>query len=317
MTAPTVPAEPTAGGARPTVVPLGSRTTLRVGGPAELWTVEGVDDLLAATEGPYRVLGAGSNLLVADDGVPERVIQLGRRFATLDAMTGAADVWLGAATPLPGLVRRAQRLGLSGLEGLLGIPATLGGALVMNAGTRFGELAGTLQEAELFVDGGLERLPADALGLGYRRSALPAGAIVTRLRLLLTPSTPERVEAAMVPVDAARSGQPKVRSAGCAFKNPPGDSAGRLIDVAGLKGLRVGDAMVAFEHGNFVVNLGAATARDVLELVERVRAEVAVPLELEWRRWNLPGGQPAAPGRGPRTPGDSAPGGATPPPATG
>jgi UDP-N-acetylmuramate dehydrogenase len=281
---------------RPSRVRLAEHTTLKVGGPALLWIVDSDADLTEATREPYRVIGAGSNLLVADDGVSERVVRLGRSFATLDAMDGARDVWLGAATPLPGLVRRAQRLGLSGLEGLLGVPAVLGGAVAMNAGTRFGQLSDTLREVEVFLAGRRETIPADAIGLAYRRSALPHGAIVTRVRLALTPSTPERVQATMDLVDAARKGQPKVKSAGCAFKNPEGDSAGRLIDLAGLKGLRVGDAMIAHEHANFIVNLGQATARDVVELIEIVRARVATPLELEWRRWGFPGGDEAFPG---------------------
>jgi len=193
-------------------------------------------------------------------------------------------------------VRRAQRAGLSGLEGLLGVPAQLGGAVAMNAGTRFGSLADTLQEVEALVAGERVRLPADALGLRYRHSELPSGAVVTRARLRLTPSTPRRVADAMIAVDDARKGQPKVKSAGCAFKNPAGESAGRLIDRAGCKGLRVGDAMIAFEHGNFVVNLGAATAADVEALLARVQARVDVPLELEWRRWGGPDGLPPQPG---------------------
>lgn len=269
---------------------LSELTTLKVGGPAEVWEVEDTAGLVAATAEPYRVIGGGSNLLVADAGVRERVVRLGRAYNDIRSYAGARDVWLGAATPLPGLVRRAQRAGLSGLEGLLGVPAVLGGAVAMNAGTRFGELSDTLQEVELFVDGALQRLPADALRLSYRHAELPAGAIVTRARLTLTPSTPEAVAAAMTQVDAARSGQPKVKSAGCAFKNPPGDSAGRIIDAAGLKGLRRGDAMVALEHGNFILNLGAATAADVLELVSAIRAElslVGADLELEWRLWGF------------------------------
>ena len=270
----------------PRTVPLAAYTTLKVGGPAELWEVEDLAGLREATSAPVRVIGGGSNLLVADAGVPERVVRLGRSFNDVRAWDGSPDVWLGAATPLPGLVRRAQRAGLSGLEGLLGVPAVLGGAVAMNAGTRFGEMSDTLREVELFVDGALERVPASALDLAYRRAELPPGAIVTRARLRLTPSTPEAVQRYMDRVDAAREGQPKVKSAGCAFKNPPGESAGRLIDLAGLKGRRVGDAMVALEHGNFVLNLGAATAADVLALVEEVRAELAArgtTLELEWR----------------------------------
>lgn len=283
----------------PQRVRLGDLTTLKVGGPAELWVVESDAELERATRAPFRILGAGSNLLVGDDGVPERVVRLGRGYASLDAMDGRDDIWLGAATPLPGLVRRAQRLGLSGLEGLLGVPAVLGGAVAMNAGTRFGQLSDTLVAVETMLDGATTILAADEIGLAYRSSSLPLGAVVTRVRLRLARSTPERVAATMVAVDAARTGQPKVKSAGCAFKNPAsGDGAGRRIDLAGLKGLRVGDAMIAHEHGNFVLNLGAATARDVLELVAIVRARVGTPLELEWRRWGLPEGDGAAPGHG-------------------
>lgn len=268
-------------------VSLKDLTTLGVGGDAELWMVENEADLAEATREPYRVLGAGSNLLVADAGVGERVVKLGRSFNSLKTFGAEADVWLGAATPLPGLVRRAATAGLSGLEGLLGIPAVLGGALAMNAGTRFGELSDTLREVELFVGGRLHRLPADALGLSYRHSALPPGAIVTRVRLELTPSSPERAREKLEQVDAARRGQPKNKSAGCAFKNPAGDSAGRLIDEAGLKGLQVGQARVSAEHGNFIVNLGGATAADVVALLEQLRLGVGAALETEWELWGF------------------------------
>ncbi|HZJ09384.1 MAG TPA: FAD-binding protein, partial [Trueperaceae bacterium] len=124
-------------------VALSDFTTLKVGGPAELWEVDDEQGLKDATSEPYRVLGGGSNLLVSDAGVAERVIRLGRAFNDVRAFGERHDAWLGAATPLPGLVRRAQRAGLSGLEGLLGVPAVLGGAVAMNAGTRFGELSDT------------------------------------------------------------------------------------------------------------------------------------------------------------------------------
>ena len=272
---------------RPKRVPIAPYTTLGVGGEVELWEAGSVADLRVATREPYRILGAGSNLLVSDAGVPERVVKLGRAFNSLPRFTASADLWLGAATPLPGLVRRTADAGLSGLEGLLGIPAVLGGAVAMNAGTRFGELSDTLQEVEIFLNGSLHRLPANSLGLGYRRSKLPEGAVVTRVRLSLTPASPERVEALLAKVNAARAGQPKVRSAGCAFKNPPGDAAGRLIDVHGLKGLRVGGAMISHEHGNFVVNLGGAKADDVVRLLKEVRSRVDVPLQVEWRLWGF------------------------------
>jgi len=268
-------------------VDLGKYATLKVGGPAELWEVNSTEDLLKASQAPYRVLGAGSNLLVADAGVPERIIKLGAAYNDIKTYSGETDVWLGAATPVPGLIRRTAAAGLSGLEGLLGVPAVLGGAVCMNAGTRYGSMADTLQEIEVFVDGALKRLAASALNLSYRHSDLPAGAVITRVRLAFTPSSPQQVEARLAEVDAARKGQPKVKSAGCAFKNPAGDSAGRLIDMAGLKGLRVGDAMVSHEHGNFIVNLGQASAADVTALLALIRSKVETPLETEWELWGF------------------------------
>jgi len=262
-------------------------TTLQVGGSAELWEVEDDAGLREATAAPYLVLGSGANVLVADAGVDERVVRLGRSYNTMATFGQRADAWVGAATPLPGLVRRAQRAGLSGLEGLSGVPAVLGGAVAMNAGTRFGEMADALVEVELFVDGAREVVPAASLGFAYRHASLPPGAIVTGARLRLVASTPERVAERMLVVDAARAGQPKVKSAGCAFKNPAGESAGRIIDLAGLKGARVGNAMVAHEHGNFIVNLGGATAADMRALLALVQARVRPPLELEWRLWGF------------------------------
>lgn len=253
-------------------------TTLGVGGPAEVWTVETREELKRATEAPYRVLGNGSNLLVMDEGVPERVIRLAGEFQTYD-LKG----WVGAGALLPLLVQEAARAGLSGLEGLLGIPAQVGGAVKMNAGTRFGEMADALEAVEVFHDGAFHLYTPAELGFGYRTSRLPPGGIVTRVRLKLKERPPEEIRRRMAEVDAARKGQPKRKSAGCAFKNPPGQSAGRLIDERGFKGLKVGDAMVAPEHGNFIVNLGQATAKDVLELVRRIQEEL--PLELEWEVW--------------------------------
>ena len=268
---------------------LAEFTTLAVGGPAEVWTVETPRDLVQATAAPYRVLGNGSNLLVSDRGVPERVLRLGGVFAqgSLGRPRGEdaphLSPWIGAGVLLPTLVQEAARLGLSGLEPLLGIPASVGGAVRMNAGTRFGEIADVLEAVELFHEGAFRVLDPSELGLGYRTSRLPAGAIVTRVRLRLTPAPAATIEARMAEVDAARKGQPKRKSAGCAFKNPPGDSAGRIIDRAGFKGHRVGAAMVSPEHGNFIVNTGGARAEDVWALVKRLQEELG--LELEWEVW--------------------------------
>ncbi|MEM6429443.1 MAG: UDP-N-acetylmuramate dehydrogenase [Deinococcota bacterium] len=274
---------------------LASLTTLGVGGDVEVWELTDpstlLEDLQRATDAPYRILGAGSNILAADSGVPERVIKFGRGFNSMTDFEAALDrgetsMWLAAATPLPGLVRRAAMWGMSGLEGLLGVPAVLGGALAMNAGTRFGDMAAVVSDVELFVDGKLERLPASDITFNYRHTNLPEGAIITAAKLALTASSPDAVKIRLAEVDAARKGQPKIKSAGCAFKNPPGDSAGRLIDQAGLKGLTVGAAMVSYEHGNFIVNQGGASATDVLTLLARIQ-EVLPQLEPEWRLWGV------------------------------
>ena len=269
----------------PRTVSLRNYTTLRIGGPAELWQVNSIDEIREATVKPFKVLGGGSNLLVSDEGVSDRVIKLGQSFSNISAIDGTTDVWIGAATPLPGLVRRAQRQGVSGLEGLFGIPGVVGGAIAMNAGTRFGSIADTLTQVEVFIEGNLCYLSSSELGLAYRTSNLPPNSIVVRARLQLVPSQPQRVARAMASVDEARRGQPNHKSAGCAFKNPPGKAAGFIIDQAGLKGLRVGDAMISHQHGNFIVNLGSATQKDVLELIAQVRSRVEIPLELEWRGW--------------------------------
>ena len=277
-------------------IPLRTLTTLGVGGNAEVWEVHDTLRVHAAleqaTDAPYRVLGAGSNILAADTGVRERIIKFGRAFnslAFLDEALARADkqVWLSAATPLPGIVRRTAAAGVTGFEGLLGVPAVLGGAIAMNAGTRFGAMSEVLNAVELFVNGKLERVAASDLDFAYRHAHLPAGAIITAAEVRLTASSVADVHANLQQVDAARRGQPKVKSAGCAFKNPPHNSAGKLIDQAGLKGLRIGGAMIAFEHGNFIVNLGTATARDVCALLERVQARLP-ELEPEWRIWGVP-----------------------------
>jgi len=182
-----------------------------------------------------------------------------------------------------------QKRGLSGLEGLVGIPAQVGGAVWMNAGTRYGEMFDSLYELEVVSNGEARIYAPEELNYCYRSSGIPRGDIVTRVRLQLTPSTPEAVETRMFESDTARKGQPKARTAGCAFKNPTVSgqkvSAGLLIDRAGLKGLRVGQAMIALEHGNFVVNLGGATSADVKELLRQVEERLEVALEWEYELW--------------------------------
>ncbi|WP_103128921.1 UDP-N-acetylmuramate dehydrogenase [Deinococcus aerius] len=287
-------------GARVERLPLARFTTLGVGGEAEVWFVSSLEQLAEAMEAPYRVLGGGSNLVVADEGVPERVIRLTGPLAESDltpdpelseeetVVTG----WVGGGVPLPGLIRKLQKLGLSNLEGTVGIPAQVGGAVWMNAGTRYGEMFDGLHTLEIVTPGGTRQVTPDDLDWGYRRSGIPRNHVVSRVRLKLRRSTPEEVLARMDLADQARKGQPKMKTPGCAFKNPGGVSAGKLIDEAGLKGTRVGNAMIAPEHANFIVNLGGASSADVHALLHLIRERVGVPLELEYELWPEQGQEP-------------------------
>lgn len=280
-------------GARVDRLPLARFTTLGVGGEAEVWFVSDHAQLAEAMAQPYRILGGGSNLVIADEGVPERVIRLSgplaERDLTPDPELSDGDQivtgWVGGGVPLPGLVRALQKLGLGNLEGTVGIPAQVGGAVWMNAGTRYGEMFDGLHTLEIATPDGLRMVSPGDLRWGYRDSGIPRGHIVTRVRLKLQRSTPEEVLAKMTLADTARKGQPKMKTPGCAFKNPGGVGAGRLIDEAGLKGTRVGNALIAPEHANFIVNLGGATANDVHALLELIRERVSVPLELEYELW--------------------------------
>lgn len=274
-------------------LPLSLYTTVKIGGESEVWQVENHEQLAEAMEAPYRILGGGSNLVVADEGVPERVIRLvgplAERDLTPDPELSAGDEvvtgWVGGGAPLPGLLRALQKLGLSGLEGTVGIPAQVGGAVWMNAGTRYGEMFDGLHTLEIVSPQGLRQVTPDDLAWAYRTSGIPRNHIITRVRLRLRRSTPEAVREKMDLADQARKGQPKMKTPGCAFKNPAGAGAGRLIDEAGLKGTQVGQAMIAPEHANFIVNLGGATAADVHALLRLIRERVGTPLELEYELW--------------------------------
>ena len=286
-------------GTRVERLPLARYTTVGVGGEAEIWFVETLEALAEAVEQPYRILGGGSNLVIDDSGVPERVIRLSGPLAKAD-LTPDPELsdpasglivtgWVGGGTPLPGLLRKLQALGWSNLEGTVGIPGQVGGSVWMNAGTRFGEMFDGLHTIEIVTPQGVRQVTPDDLNWGYRNSDIPRGHIISRVRLKLQQSTPEAVRERMEQADAARKGQPKMKTPGCAFKNPGGVSAGLLIDRAGLKGEQIGQARIAPEHGNFIVNLGGATAADVLGLLRLVRGrlapELSGPLELEYEIW--------------------------------
>lgn len=273
--------------------PLSRHTSLRIGGPADALVVPAdLEDLRALLRFADRegmatlVLGGGSNTLVRDGGFRGVVIILGEPFARLE-VEGAA-VRAGAAVRVSRLLAFCSRLGLAGVECLTGIPGTVGGALRGNAGTNAGWVSDRLRDVVAVLrDGALARLAKEDLGFAYRRAALPAGAVITEATFELERGDPAAIRRAISKLLVARNQSQPVesRSAGCMFKNPPGDSAGRLVDAAGMKGARVGDAVVSPVHANFIVNQGRARAADVLGLVEavrdRVREHAGVTLELE------------------------------------
>lgn len=263
--------------------PLAARTTLRVGGPADLLVEAGSEADLsetlrfcAETGLPWRVLGRGSNLLVRDGGVRGVVLTLCRpAFAQIEAE--GLRLRCGAGARLQAVAGEAKRLGLGGLEFLEGIPGTVGGALRMNAGAH-GSWAFQIVERVRFCegDGAVGELPAADVPAAYRGCAFFATRVAVAAVFAGARETGADIQLRMEEFAARRRAtQPREPSAGCIFKNPDSAHAGRLVDELGLKGEAVGAARVSEVHGNFIVNTGGATARDVLELIERVRERVA------------------------------------------
>jgi UDP-N-acetylmuramate dehydrogenase len=264
--------------------PLASRAYWRLGGPAELYLeVDSLDALVRAVQIArahaiaVTPLGNGSNLLIADAGVPGLVVRLlGQlRDAEIDEATGVARVGAGLLNAV--LLKRLERAGWAGLGCLAGVPGTMGGAVRMNAGTALGVLAEVLIDVQIVdVDGVVRTLPAAALAMRYRWAELPAGAIVASARVHVH-RDPDGAERAAVAHHIARRAatQPLDQpSCGSVFKNPPGDFAGRLIEACGLKGTRVGGAQISDKHANFIVNTGGASAADVLALIRAARGAV-------------------------------------------
>ncbi len=271
--------------------PMARHTTFRIGGPAERFFVpSGIGDLRAfleecPREEPMTLIGAGSNLLVSDDGIRGTVIHLG---AFQSVRLDEDRLLSGAGVMLPGLLQQLARQGLGGLEFLGGIPGTVGGGVRMNAGTEGGWIADRLLSVTyLHASGALQRKRHEEITFGYRRMDLPEGTCIVGAEFRLEPDDPMRIaERLRERMAKRRKTQPiHLASAGCIFKNPPGDAAGRLIEAAGLKGARIGDAEVSPLHANFVVNRGKARASDVLSLIrriqERVREDTGVDLEFE------------------------------------
>ncbi|GBD44640.1 UDP-N-acetylenolpyruvoylglucosamine reductase [bacterium HR40] len=281
---------PVRGSLREDVV-LAPLTWLRAGGPARLFFQpadrEDLQTLLSRLDPAIPVLpvGVASNLLVRDGGIDGLVVRLAGALAAI-AVEGTTVV-AGAGALDQNVARAALRAGLSGLEFMIGIPGTIGGAVRMNAGAFGGETGDRLLWAEvLWRDGSFAHLSRDELGLTYRGSALPADAIVLRAAFALAPGDPHRIRARMETIRAEReASQPlRVATGGSTFKNPPGQRAWQLIDAAGCRGLRHGRAMVSEKHCNFLVNTGGATAAEIEELGEEVRRRVLARtgILLEW-----------------------------------
>ncbi len=286
-------------------VPIGPSTWFRVGGPAEvLFTPADTDELsnflrALAPELPVLTIGAGSNLIVRDGGVPGVVVRLGKSLGAIAVDDDAIVAGGGAADAL--VARRAAQAGIGGLEFLVGIPGTIGGAIAMNAGAYGGEIAHVLDWADIVTrTGELVRLPAEALAFRYRGCALPPEAVVVRARLRGVAGDVSRASARIAEIRAKREATQPVRerTGGSTFRNPDPDvsalKAWELVDQAGCRGMKLGGAQVSPLHTNFLINTGSATACDIERLGESVRARVCVSfgIDLAWeiKRVGTPGG---------------------------
>jgi UDP-N-acetylmuramate dehydrogenase len=279
--------------------PLARHTTFRIGGPAELFVqAQTIGELIRFVElarryhVPFFILGNGSNVLVLDGGIRGLVIENHCDHYQLDILNDHRAVLKAeSGATLPGLANRLARQGWAGLEWAVGVPGTIGGAVIGNAGAHGGCIADTLLRVTVLDKAGDRReLPKSELGLVYRSSRFKQerNVVVLGAEFEMTRGDPAELVARMTAfAEQRRRTQPTDPSVGSMFKNPPGDYAGRLIEQAGLKGKRVGNVQISPVHANFFVNHGGASASDVLQLVEivrervRVRSGVALELEIE------------------------------------
>ncbi len=276
---------------------LAEQTSLGIGGITDELLLRRYDSiaevmhLLANERIPHRFLGGGTNVLIADGDLPWVVLHLPTSAPGMGVE--GATAWADAAADLGGMVTFFAKHDLGGLEGLIGVPGSVGGALRMNAGAYGTQIGPHVREVELYraETGKIETLRSPDIRFDYRHTSFAPDDVMLRVRLEL-PAKPYREVLAGIRVcnEKRRASQPlNQKSAGCIFKNPPGGSAGRMIDELGLKGHRVGDAMVSDRHANFFVNTGRATCSDMLRLIgevrERVRVAFGVELENEVILW--------------------------------
>jgi UDP-N-acetylmuramate dehydrogenase len=278
--------------------PLANHTWYRLGGPADYFIrPENVDQLKEVVSRcnensiPVFVMGFGSNLLVSDKGIRGAVIKLEANQFTHTQFDGE-QLTAGAGADMRKLVRACVEEGLSGLEALTGIPSSVGGAVKMNAGGRFGDIGSVVESVRLMdTNGQVFEKSRPELVFDYRQTNITAKFILGA-RLRLNPADPEQVLRTVKEVWIYKeNSQPslKTKNSGCIFKNPKGVSAGALIDRAGLKGLQIGGAVVSDKHANFILAETGCTSRDILRLIEaikeRVREQFDTELELEIEIW--------------------------------
>ena len=263
--------------------PMAKHTSFRIGGPADVLPQPADEAELAALlkragehAVPVTLVGNGSNLLVRDKGIRGLVIKLSNSFSDMKALGN--ELTFGSGISLAMASKKAASLSLSGLEFAVGIPGTIGGAVYMNAGAYDGEMAKVVTSVRVMDrEGKISELKASELAFAYRHTALQnSGLIVTSVTCVLQPDEADAIAAKMADFSQRRiSKQPlELPSAGSMFKRPPGYFAGTLIDQTGLKGYTVGGAQVSTKHAGFVVNVGGATAQDVLQLISDVQSKV-------------------------------------------
>ena len=262
--------------------PMSRHTTFRTGGPADYLVtpryeqMQGLVTALRAQNIPFTVIGNGSNLLVSDHGIRGVVIEIGKQMSEITVDGDVLHAQAGAL--MSAIAARALEAGLGGFECEAGIPGSIGGAAVMNAGAYGGELKDVLESVEVLTpEGELVTIPAADLDLSYRHSCIPEkGYLVVAATIRLTKADPEQIRAKMDELKEKRvSKQPlEYPSAGSTFKRPEGYFAGKLIEDAGLRGFKVGGAQVSEKHCGFVINAGGATSTDVISLMKQVREKV-------------------------------------------
>ncbi len=277
---------------------MSEHTTFRIGGKADavclvrkLGELQILFSYINKENIPYLVVGGGSNLLVRDGGFQGVVIIMREHLASIEQHVKDEKVLVtGGGLPLSNLVKFCSQRGLGGLEFLAGIPGTVGGAVIMNAGAFGNDMGSVVQSIEMLSpQGELISLDRPDLVFSYRASSIQEGSLVIKASLQCTRETPQVVSKRVAEYLARRkAAQPlEYPSAGSVFKNPPGDYAGRLIEETGLKGKKIGGAMISPKHANYIVNTGGARAEDVLALMEmakeKVREKTGVELEPEIR----------------------------------